>query len=119
MSRTSMMACCLCLACALSACGPSDEERLAALPALTRAHILAAKEQPDCVRVVGAYVLRTRSWNATTYFVAVSHSVAAGRGFAVLHVDELADPLYLGERKSFHVELDPSCSKVTEELQFQ
>ncbi|HAI46972.1 MAG TPA: hypothetical protein DCM50_09785 [Stenotrophomonas sp.] len=119
MSKVPTITLCIALACLPLACDAANKGRLQGLSAQTSANILAAQQQPDCVRVVDAYVLRTRAWKPTTYFVALSAPVAAGRAFAVLHVDELADPLYLGERKSFHVELDQSCSKVTEELQFQ
>lgn len=119
MSRLSMITLCLVLTCAPAACGASGKVALQTLPEKTRANILAAREQPDCVRVVDAYVSRTRAWNATTYFVALSSSVADGRAFDVLHEEDLADPLSMAERRSFHVELDQSCSKVTEELRFQ
>ncbi|MBD3826946.1 hypothetical protein [Stenotrophomonas sp.] len=51
--------------------------------------------------------------------MSVSPPLAGGRGFAVLHQDDLADPLGRNERKSFSVELDTTCSKVIEEFQFQ
>ncbi|CAM4311778.1 hypothetical protein CR156_19085 [Stenotrophomonas lactitubi] len=119
MSRVPTIVLFLCLACPPSSGVASARDGLAALPAAVRATILAAQKQPECVRVVEAYVRRTRAWNKTTYLVATSPPVSGGRGFAVLHQDDLADPLSTQERKSFHLELDQSCSKVIEEFWFQ
>lgn len=119
MSRVPTIVLFLCLACPPSSGGASARDGLATLPASVRATVLAAQKQPECVRVVQAYVRRTRAWSTATYLVATSPSVSGGRGFAVLHQDDLADPLSMAERRSFHVELDRSCSKVTEELRFQ
>lgn len=119
MSRVPTIALCLCLASISAACNASDTDALQALPAMVRANVLAAQKQPACVRVVDAYVRRTRGWTPADYLVSLSATVGGGRGFAVLHRDDLADPLGSKERRSFHVELDQACSKVTEELQFQ
>ena len=102
-----------------AACNASDKNALQNLPELVRANVLAAQKQPECVRVVDAYVWRTRAWTPTDYLVSISPPLATGRGFAVLHRDDLADPLGRKERKSFHVELDRACSNVAEEFQFQ
>lgn len=119
MSRVPTIVLFLCLACPPSSGGASAKDSLAAVPAAVRATILAAQKQPECVRVVEAYVRRTRAWSTTAYLVATSPPLAGGRGFAVLHQDDLADPLSMQERKSFHLELDQSCSKVIEEFWFQ
>lgn len=119
MSRVPAIVLFLGLACPPSSGGASARDGLAALPATVRATILAAQKQPECVRVVEAYVRRSRAWSTKTYLVATSPSLSGGRGFAVLHQDDLADPLSMQERKSFHLELDQSCSKVIEEFWFQ
>jgi len=119
MSRVTTFALCLCLAAISSSCNASDTDALQSLPELVKANVLAARKHPECVRVVDAYVRRTRTWKPADYLVSLSPPLAGGRGFAVLHNDDLADPLGRNERKSFSVELDNTCSKVIEEFQFQ
>ncbi|WP_313241648.1 hypothetical protein [Stenotrophomonas sp.] len=119
MSRVPTFALCLCLAVISPACNASDKDALQTLPDMVKANVLEAQKYPECVRVVNAYVRRTRSWTPADYLVSVSPPLAGGRGFAVLHQDDLADSLGRNERKSFSVELDTTCSKVIEEFQFQ
>ncbi|WP_422508191.1 hypothetical protein [Stenotrophomonas sp. GZD-301] len=119
MSNVPMIALCLVLACLPPACNASDKDALQTLPEMVKANILAAQKYPECVRVVDAYVRRTRTWTPADYLVSTSPPLVGGRGFAVLHKDDLADPLGRNERKSFSVELDNACSKVIEEFQFQ
>ena len=74
-----------------------------------------------CVALVADYVTTTRSWSRESYTIREEGAESPdGRGFSVWHVsDNVRMRPPGGQGKSFHVEVDARCSRVTTELRYQ
>lgn len=72
-----------------------------------------------CSDLVRDYVKKTRGWDAGSYVVEEEEFGGPVLGFSVwlLEEDKAAAPP--GGGKSFHVDVDQSCSKVLNELAYQ
>lgn len=72
-----------------------------------------------CSDTIHDYVKKARGWKESAYVIDEEGFGGPGRGFSiwVLAEDGVIPPP--GGGKSFHVELDQECSRVTEELGYQ
>lgn len=76
------------------------------------------KIDSNCIEVIRAYVKSKKGWNDDEYSIVKEQLPGDSRGFSVRHKDD-ETPLPEGGLKSFHVNIDETCEKVTEELAYQ
>lgn len=74
--------------------------------------------QSRCLLTIEQYVYHTRGWDRSTYDVSPEQFAADFTGFAV-HKKSESTFVVEGGRKSFHVDLDKTCSKVLREQRYQ
>lgn len=72
-----------------------------------------------CSEVIHEYVKRTRGWDKSSYVIDEEGFGGPGLGFSVWLLEEDIKILPPGGGRSFHVELDQACTRVTEELAYQ
>lgn len=73
--------------------------------------------ESDCVSTIEKYVTRTRAWDRSSYDVVREQLSPDLRGFSVR---EKSDSFVTkGGRKSFHADMDTTCTKVVRELKYQ
>lgn len=73
----------------------------------------------ECVRLIERHVHATRGWDKSLYRVQREDAGNEHLGFAVIYLEEERTPLYMGERRSFHVDLNHGCTRVMGELRYQ
>jgi hypothetical protein len=77
-------------------------------------------EVDSCIELVAGYVTKTRGWARDSYTIRAESADDGGRGFAVLHEsDNVRSRPPGGGGKSFHVDVDAACRRVTLELAYQ
>ncbi|WP_313459971.1 hypothetical protein [Stenotrophomonas sp.] len=78
----------------------------------------SAAEPDACRSVVKHYIEETRGWAVSQYTVKEEAVEVGLPGYEVMFLDDLTVPPPK-ELLSFHVDLDPACTRVVRELGYQ
>jgi hypothetical protein len=73
--------------------------------------------ESECVRTIERHVAKTRAWDRSAYDIAPEQLSPGVRGFSIMNKSDSF--VTEGGRKSFHADLDMTCSKVVRELKYQ
>jgi hypothetical protein len=116
MNRKIRICCVLTYLCvATSSCGAASNEsqRIEEPPVDGAPNGIDAQ----CLSTIEKHVERTRKWSRDSYKILSEELSSNVRGFAVIERSDAF--INKGDRKSFHIDLDRSCSKVVRELKYQ
>ena len=73
--------------------------------------------ESECVKTIERHVAKTRAWDGSAYDIASEQLSPGLRGFSIMNKSDSF--VTEGGRKSFHADLDMTCSKVVRELKYQ